>query len=353
MPLFQTLMSSWAIPILFVIFASVSSKDMSINGALKLISFSTAKNAAVRVGALINDRQVLDLAHKNAPAKLWLHLPSSVPNKPFSMQSLIESGNSNVEDIIKVIRSKAEFIDKSSLVDIDQVTLAAPIPLPKRNVFCVGKNYKDHIAEVHAAHKAKDGSTSTAPAELPKYPNFFTKAPNCVVASRTNVESHAAITQWLDYEAELAVIIGKPGRDITREAAYEHVFGYSIGNDITARDLQRHHNQWFKGKSLDTSCPLGPCIVPSSELSDPTKLRIQLWINGEKRQDSNTSNMIFDIPEIISQLSKGFTLQPGDVILTGTPDGVGYAMKPPQMLKAGDVIDIEIEGIGKLTNTVV
>lgn len=341
------------VSLIVVILAIVSCPAMSITGALKFITFSTAKNAALRVGAMINEKQVLDLVHKNAPSKLWLHLPTSVPNKPFSMQSLIESGNDNVDNIMKVLRSKSEFFEESCLLNIDDVKLEAPIPLPRRNVFCVGKNYKDHIAEVHAAHKAKDGSTSTAPAELPKFPNFFTKAPNCVVASKTNVESHIAITQWLDYEAELAVIIGKPGRDIPREQAYDHVFGYSIGNDITSRDLQRHHNQWFKGKSLDTSCPLGPCIVPSSELSDPHNLKIQLWVNGEKRQDSNTGNMIFDIPEIISQLSKGFTLQPGDVILTGTPDGVGYAMKPPRMLKAGDVVDIEIEGIGRLTNTVV
>jgi 2-keto-4-pentenoate hydratase/2-oxohepta-3-ene-1,7-dioic acid hydratase in catechol pathway len=156
----------------------------------------------------------------------------------------------------------------------------------------------------------------------------------------------------LDYEVELAVIIGKTGRDISKENALAHVFGYTVANDITARDVQKKHNQWFKGKSLDSTCPLGPCIVPASQI-DASDLPIKMWINGEKRQDSRTSNMIFNVATIIEQLSAGFTLYPGDIILTGTPQGVGFAMQPPQVLKPGDLMEAEIEGIGRLVNRVI
>ncbi|HYF08230.1 MAG TPA: fumarylacetoacetate hydrolase family protein, partial [Acetobacteraceae bacterium] len=165
------------------------------------------------------------------------------------------------------------------------------------------------------------------------------------------IPDHAGTTQWLDYEVELAVVIGREGRDIPAERALDHVFGWTIANDVTGRDLQRRYGQWFKGKSLDRSCPLGPCIVPAADL-DASDLAISLTINGEGRQSSRTSKMIFDVKEIIHQLSAGFTLKPGDVILTGTPEGVGYAMQPPQTLKPGDVMALTIEGIGTLTNAI-
>ena len=189
------------------------------------------------------------------------------------------------------------------------------------------------------------------PVEIPKYPVFFTKAPQCIIGPDEKVESHSNLTKWLDYEVELAVIIGKKGRDIPLENWKEHVFGYTIANDITARDLQKSHSQWFKGKTLDSTCPMGPYVVPSSDL-DPSSLDLQTWVNGELRQNSNTSKMIFDIPTIMHHLSKGFTLLPGDVILTGTPDGVGFAMNPPQVLRSGDKMHLEISGIGSLINTV-
>jgi 2-keto-4-pentenoate hydratase/2-oxohepta-3-ene-1,7-dioic acid hydratase in catechol pathway len=188
--------------------------------------------------------------------------------------------------------------------------------------------------------------------DTPKYAQFFTKAPECVVAPGEGVPAHANLTRWLDYEVELAVIVGKQGVNISRADALNHVFGWTIGNDITARDVQKRHTQFFKGKTLDGTCPLGPCIVPREDL-DASDLSLKLWVNGDLRQNGRTSDMIFDVPAIIEQLSAGFTLYPGDVILTGTPSGVGYAMNPPQALKSGDVMRLEIEGIGSLENTIV
>lgn len=213
----------------------------------------------------------------------------------------------------------------------------------------LGKNYLDHIAEV----KAKDSSdTNNSAIELPKYPQLFTKAPECVVAPNDFIESHKDISKYLDYEAELAVIIGLKGRDIARENAMDHVFGYTIANDVTARDIQRHHVQFFKGKTLDRTCPLGPYIVPKQDILDPMNLFIKLWLNDQLMQNSNTSKMIFDIKDIIVHLSRGFTLLPGDIILTGTPEGVGYARKPPVTLKPNDRVRIEIENLGILENHV-
>ena len=222
---------------------------------------------------------------------------------------------------------------------------------------CIGKNYSDHIAEINRVNARKETTASSGAGAVTKpqditVPVIFTKAPQTIVGHNANVECHSAITKWLDYEVELGVIIGATCRDVSEADAMKCVFGYTIGNDITARDIQKKHIQWFKGKSLDTTCPLGPSIVHAGDI-DPTNLRIQTWINGEIRQDSTTNNLIFKIPRIISELSRGFTLLPGDVILTGTPDGVGYAMDPPRVLLPGDEMRLEIEGIGVLTNKVV
>jgi 2-keto-4-pentenoate hydratase/2-oxohepta-3-ene-1,7-dioic acid hydratase in catechol pathway len=209
----------------------------------------------------------------------------------------------------------------------------------------VGKNYTDHIAEVAAVRPGDEMS------EAPQHPVFFTKAPQCVIGDGEGFPAHAALTKWLDYEVELAVVIGKSGVNIARTDVQDHIFGYTIANDVTARELQKSHKQWFKGKSLDRTCPMGPCIVPATHL-DASDLSLKAFVNGELRQDSRTSKMVFDIPTIVESLSAGFTLLPGDCILTGTPDGVGFAMKPPQVLKAGDEMTMEIEHIGRLTNTV-
>jgi 2-keto-4-pentenoate hydratase/2-oxohepta-3-ene-1,7-dioic acid hydratase in catechol pathway len=292
--------------------------------ALNLITFADA--AGSRAGVLLSGGRVLDLAVAMPPAR--------------DMLAVIDGGAA----MLAAIRALAANPPANALLPLSSVALQAPIPKPRRNVFCVGRNYMDHVAE-------GDRTRGITQSEVPKYPQFFTKAADCVIAPGAKVPTHEGVTKWLDYEVELVAIIGTAGRDIPKEKALEHVFGWTIGNDVTGRDLQRRHGQWFKGKSLDRSCPLGPVIVPAADLS-AADLAIGLKINGEQRQASRTSKMIFDVPEIIHQLSAGFTLLPGDVIMTGTPEGVGYAMQPPQTLKAGDVIELTIEGIGTLTNTI-
>lgn len=292
--------------------------------ALNLITFADA--AGSRAGVLLSGGRVLDLAVAMPPAR--------------DMISIIEGG----APMLAAIRALAANPPANALLPLAGVALQAPIPKPRRNVFCVGRNYMDHVAE-------GDRTRGITNSEVPKYPQFFTKAADCVIAPGANVPTHEGVTKWLDYEVELVAIIGTAGRDIPKEKALEHVFGWTIGNDVTGRDLQRRHGQWFKGKSLDRSCPLGPVIVPASDLN-AADLAISLKLNGEQRQASRTSKMIFDVPEIIHQLSAGFTLLPGDVIMTGTPEGVGYAMQPPQTMKAGDVMELTIEGIGTLTNTI-
>ena len=223
------------------------------------------------------------------------------------------------------------------------VALLAPLPCPAKNVFCVGRNYLEHIAEGERAQNLKIGVT--------EHPVFFTKPPTAVVGPGADIPIFPRLSTNIDYEVELAVVIGKAGRNIAPDQAMNHIFGYTIVNDVTARDVQRRHGgQYFKGKGLDGSCPMGPVIVTEDAISDPAKLGIRLSVNGETRQDGNTADMIFDIPTLIASLSEGMTLEPGDVLATGTPSGVGYAMDPPVFLKEGDVIVCEIDGIGKLEN---
>ncbi len=226
--------------------------------------------------------------------------------------------------------------------------LVAPIPRPRRNLFCVGWNYSEHFAEGQGVRGPND-----SPQDLPEYPALFSKQPNTVVGPEAPVWHSAPASNELDWEVELAAIVGTPGRDISEERAYEHVFGYTVGNDVSVRDVQRRHGgQWFKGKSFDSHAPLGPWIVTADELGDPHSLRIALRVNGVTKQDSNTRFMVFRIPRIVKELSTGIMLEPGDVVLTGTPEGVGFARKPPEFLKVGDVMEAEIEKIGVLRNTV-
>lgn len=229
-------------------------------------------------------------------------------------------------------------------VPAGQYTLAAPITELTKNIFCVGRNYMEHIAEGDRAQRQDVGVTEV--------PVFFTKPPTAVTAPDGAVPIFAHVSTNIDYEVELAVIIGRPGRDIPAERAMDHVFGYSILNDITARDIQRlHGGQYFKGKGLDGSAPMGPWIVTADQIPDPHALGIRCSVNGEVRQDGNTRDMIFDIPTLITSLSAGMTLEPGDIIATGTPSGVGYAMDPPRYLRNGDNVLCEIEGLGRLANT--
>lgn len=296
--------------------------------ALKLVTFAPHAGGAPRAGAMLNEGEVLDLAAAGLPYP--------------DMMAVIAAGAPG----LAAIRAALAAPRAAAVVKMSEAALLAPIPRPARNVFCVGRNYMDHVAE-------GDRTRGITNSELPKFPQFFTKAPETVIAHGATIPDHGAtgVTQWLDYEAELTLVIGKPGANIAKEDALSHVFGWTIANDVTGRDLQRRYGQWFKGKSLNGSCPLGPWIVPAEDL-DASDIAIQLWVNGEMRQSSRTSKMIFDVKDILHHLSTGFTLRTGDVVMTGTPEGVGYAMQPPQVLKSGDVVRIAIEGIGELINPV-
>lgn len=229
-------------------------------------------------------------------------------------------------------------------ISLENVRLLSPIPYPKRNVICLGKNYEDHAMEVKKYTGGRSG--------LPKYPIYFTKSGFPIIGPEATILKHENATSQIDYEVELAVIIGKEGINITKEEAWDCIFGYSIGNDVSARDLQNHHGNWFKGKSLKTHCAMGPWIVHKGVIKSPDQLDIKCWVNDELRQNSNTKNLIFDIPYIISDLSKGMTLFPGDIIFTGTPAGVGLGFDPPKYLNPQDKITCSIETIGSLTNYV-
>ena len=232
-----------------------------------------------------------------------------------------------------------------SPIPLAQVEIEAPIPLPARNIFCVGKNYHEHAHEF-----SRSGFDSSAAAgTIPKHPIIFTKVPESVISTNTNVLIDSSVSTAIDYEAELAVIIGKGGRGISKENAYDHVWGYTIVNDVTARDLQGKYSQWLIGKSQDTFCPMGPWAITKDEL-DLDSASVRCFVNDDLRQNSKISLLIFDIPTIISTLSQGITLNPGDIIATGTPAGVGIGFDPPRYLKAGDVVRVEIDGIGSLEN---
>jgi 2-keto-4-pentenoate hydratase/2-oxohepta-3-ene-1,7-dioic acid hydratase in catechol pathway len=234
-------------------------------------------------------------------------------------------------------------IATGAAVKVAEVTLDAPLPKPRRNVWCVGRNYHAHAQELSASVFKDSG------AKADEWPIVFTKVPECVVGPHDDVLVPSEISTQIDYEAELAVVIGKGGKNIIRAAAMDHVFGYTVVNDVTARDVQVRHSQWDMGKSFDTFCPMGPWIVTADEF-DGTKTRVRCWVNGELRQDGPTENMIFDIPTLIETISRGITLYPGDVIATGTPAGVGMGMSPPRYLKAGDVVRIEIDRLGAIEN---
>jgi 2-keto-4-pentenoate hydratase/2-oxohepta-3-ene-1,7-dioic acid hydratase in catechol pathway len=239
-------------------------------------------------------------------------------------------------------------LDKSTGHRLDDVRLLAPIPAPPHNIMCVGKNYHAHAHEF--SKSGFDASASGADA-IPSHPIIFTKPSGAISGPTDDIPLWPGVDAAVDYEAELAVVIGAGGRGITRADAMSHVFGYTIINDVTARDLQRQHKQWFLGKGIDGFGPMGPWIATADEI-DGSDLRVTCKVNGETRQDSTTADLIFDVPALIETISKSITLSPGDIIATGTPEGVGIGFNPPRFLRDGDVVEVEISGIGRLRNVV-
>ncbi len=233
-------------------------------------------------------------------------------------------------------------------LELAQVKLTAPLPRPRRNIFCVGKNYHAHAKEF--AGSGFDSSAKSG-GEIPSVPIIFSKVPESVIGPDEPIVIDSAVSSAIDYEVELAVVIGRGGKGIKAADAMAHVWGYTIVNDVTARDWQSRHQQWHLGKSFDTFCPMGPWLVSADEC-DGQATRVRCWVNGQERQNASTADLIFNIPTLIETLSAGITLYPGDVIATGTPVGVGIGFKPPKYLKAGDVVRMEIDGIGVLENPV-
>jgi 2-keto-4-pentenoate hydratase/2-oxohepta-3-ene-1,7-dioic acid hydratase in catechol pathway len=233
-------------------------------------------------------------------------------------------------------------------IAMDAVQLIAPLPRPRRNLFCVGKNYHAHAREF--AGSGFDSSAKSG-GDIPAAPIIFTKVPECVIGPGEAIVIPAGVSTAIDYEAELAVVIGRGGRGIKAAEAMKHVWGYTIVNDVTARDWQMRHQQWDMGKSFDTFCPMGPWLVTADEC-DGTRTQVRCWVNEEERQNASTTDLIFDVPTLIETLSAGITLYPGDVIATGTPVGVGIGFNPPKYLRAGDMVRVEIDGIGVLENPV-
>jgi 2-keto-4-pentenoate hydratase/2-oxohepta-3-ene-1,7-dioic acid hydratase in catechol pathway len=242
----------------------------------------------------------------------------------------------------------AEGVDRAPEQPLDTVRLLAPIPAPRRNLFCVGKNYREHVVEFgRSGYDSPDRSEA-----MPEHPVIFSKLTTAVTGPFDDIEPHPDVTSELDYEAELGVIVGRGGRGITREQAFEHVWGYTIIDDVTARDLQRKHKQWLIGKGLDTHCPMGPYAVSADEIPEVTALVVESHVNGERRQSASVKDLIFDIPELIATISAGITLLPGDIIATGTPAGVGIGFDPPKFMTSGDLIEISITGLGVQRNRI-
>ncbi len=267
-------------------------------------------------------------------------------------------GATDEDDVLDLLLSgeelwadlRAAARDARGGIPLASAKLLAPIPRPPRNVFCIGWNYSEHFEEDKQARGQSGPPPSTA--QIPQFPAIFTKNPGTVVGPDAPVLFPAPHSEQLDWEAELAVVIGKGGRDITEATAMQHVFGYTCANDVSVRDVQhRHGGQWFKGKNFDTHLPMGPWIVTADEL-DPSDLAIRSRVNGVTKQDSRTKYMVFKIPRLIAEISAGSELWPGDMIITGTPAGVGFARTPPEYLGVGDVVEIEIEGIGVLRNAI-
>ncbi|MGC3940735.1 fumarylacetoacetate hydrolase family protein [Roseobacter sp. EG26] len=249
---------------------------------------------------------------------------------------------------VTALIGRAQMPREKEPLDLARIRLEAPVPRPARNIFCVGKNYHAHAREF-----AQSGfDSSAASGDIPEHPIIFSKVPECVVGPEDAVVIDKSVSEAIDYEAELAVIMGVGGRGISASDAMDHIWGYTIVNDVTARDLQGRHSQWLIGKSQDTFCPMGPWVVTTDDV-DFSKMVVRCTVNGELRQSAPVADLIFDIPTLISTLSAGLTLNPGDIIATGTPVGVGIGFSPPKYLVPGDVVRVEIDQIGYLQNEMV
>ena len=301
---------------------------------LRLLCFSGANETKPRIGALVAEGRVLDVAAEAARRKIALSFDAN------DMLALIASGNKGISEVRSLVDGG------QAIVDYNAQKHWSPVPRPARNIYAVGWNYLEHFAEGQAVRV-------DAKQTYPEHPVFFTKGTHTMNGPFDAIPYDASVSTQIDWEGELAVIIGKRGRNISEADAMNHVFGYSVFNDTTARDVQqkRHGGQWFKGKSLDGHGPMGPWIVEASAL-DPDKLKLQTRVNGVVKQDAMTTQMYFKVPKIIAELSLGLTLEPGDVIATGTPPGVGFARSPQEFLKPGDVMETEIFGIGMIRNTI-
>ena len=295
---------------------------------MHLVTFQSAGQS--RIGILDpSSSEIIDLSH-------------AAPDLPETMMAFIAMGNAGLVEARRAIKNG------KGRIPISSVRMLAPIPNPRRNIFCVGKNYREHARELHSTNVLNENSGNV----IPEAPIFFTKATSSIIGPDEPIPGWLDPESSTDYEGELGVIIGTGGRGITRAEAMRHVYGYTIINDVTSRGLQRRHGQWFLGKSLDGYCPMGPAIVTVDEVTDIGSARLQTHVNGELRQEARISDLIFDIPTLIEYLSRSMTLQSGDIIATGTPAGVGAGFKPPKYLKKGDVVVVFIDRIGRLENAV-
>lgn len=299
---------------------------------MRLVSFRPTRAEPIRVGVIVANQELVDL--KLAARSKRIALPFNADD----MLSVIAAGREGLRAVRKVAGLAG------ATHSLSKVRLSAPIPRPTKNILCVGWNYLEHFKEGEAIRP-----TIT---QIPDFPVFFTKNVTTVCGPYDPIPFDERVTDKLDWEVELGVIIGRGGKNIAEKDAMKHVYGYTVINDVSGRDIQRRHgNQWFKGKSLDGSCPMGPWIASADEVS-PEDLRVITRVNGVAKQDSNTRYMYFKIPRLIAELSVGMTLEAGDIISTGTPEGVGHARNPPEFMRPGDVMETEIVGLGLLRNTI-
>jgi len=310
---------------------------------MKFVSFSTPIIPTPHLG-IVQDNEVVDVDLAARALTLigpdqMLDLIEHYEHRKLILQAILDKVAGRRFSEVKT------FSAIGAVQNLSEVQLAAPIPRPRKNIMCLGLNYAEHAKESAEAR----GRT----AALPDYPVIFTKAPTTANGPYSDIVIDPNVSEQVDWEAELAVIIGKTGKNIREEEALDYVFGYTVLNDVTARDLQAQHKQFFKGKSIDGYCPMGPWIITADEVPDPQQLPIRLRVNGVTKQEANTNMMIFSIRQTLAVLSRGMTREAGDIIATGTPSGVGFARNPPEFLKAGDVMETEIEGIGILSNTMV